>query len=657
LHVGDILYEEGASTPQEAGLGRDPGMKKKFVGGILLITAILILFMQIPVTEAYASSYASDFQLDILDRIAAKLPADLFDLFKESTNTTSANETEETSIASSESQVNQESTADTGSTSDTTASSEIESAAPSPSVEQILGSTHVVGNRAVLFLNNNDMFINEEGINDQSNQSISQDPNSLSLRNDGTIPKYTKVTYQGKAMIADQAYYSDNSLTTVAIPSEITEIGQFAYARSSVTQLTVPEGTQQIGYGAFYHCDDLYSVVLPASIHTVEPMAFMHTGWVDQFFLSGSDDYLIAGGVLVAYKGTADQITLPDQVRVIAADVFKDHKELKSVTLPQGLEVVGEGAFEGCTSLMTLKGGDNLKEIKDRAFQDCPLTYIRIPSTLTHIGLGAYDFSNTQKEMAQKVVVFEGITLPTLSYESTAQWLSNGAYRTTPLQDIMFAVIDKNTSENNLRDTILYSPIFPFMGIVGSITEDGFFQCRFTCINAHEFDLSSLPDSIKIGEATYPITGLDSMEYLPWTGNAVQPAGTVLFSGIEGATASLPDSQETFILQASPEADVTPMESAYRRAFQADLPENTVLYDLILTESTTGVPITNLGAREMLVTIPVPESLLGQDIRVYTLDRNGQLESVNAKVQTSNEKTQLTFMTNHFSLFAFCGDS
>ena len=30
-------------------------------------------------------------------------------------------------------------------------------------------------------------------------------------------------------------------------------IGEFAYARSSLTAVTLPEGVERIGYGAFYH--------------------------------------------------------------------------------------------------------------------------------------------------------------------------------------------------------------------------------------------------------------------------------------------------------------------------------------------------------------------------------------------------------------------
>jgi hypothetical protein len=646
LHVGGILYEKGSHAPQKAGLGRDPGMKKKFAGGILLITAIFILFIQIPVTEAYASSSA---ETTSTGRGGSRPTKGIPNVVLLS-GTTIALKPVPGSTLNSDSGIDVSEPASTGDddTTDTNGSAD----SVSSQSNQVLGSTHIVGNRAVLFLDNNDMVVNQGGRIDSFSENTTGSQIGIQ---DNALPKFTQVEYLGNKLIADQSFYQNDQLTEVNIPSGITEIGQFAYARSSVTKLYVPEGTKTIGYGAFYHCDSLTEVTLPSTIQSVEPMAFTHTGWMDQFLTSGTDDYLLSGGVLLAYKGNASQITLPNQVKVIAADVFKGHEELQSVTLPYGLEVVGEGAFEGCTSLTTITGGENLTQIKDRAFKDCPLTYIAIPASVNHIGLGAYDFTNTQKGSAQKTVVFAGITLPALSYEASAGRLSNRCYRTEPLGDVKFAVIDPNTSENHLKDTVLFDSDFPFMGIIGSITGDGFFQCRFTYINQHEFDPSALPGTVQIGDASYPITGVDTMEYLPWVGNADQEAGTVLFIGIEGANASLSASRESLILQAALPTDITSMKSAYQRVYQTNLPENTVVYDMTLMESTSSVPITKLDTQEMLVTIPVPESLMGQDIRVFTLDRNGQLEIINSKIQTLNDKTQLTFMTNHFSLFAFCG--
>jgi hypothetical protein len=524
----------------------------------------------------------------------------------------------------------------------------------------LIGSTRIVGNHAVVFINNSEMNINSPGdsstpVGEPGDDSDTLQPSASNSEKGGMLPKYTQVDYLGNFVIADQAFYDNQTLGSVTVPDQVKEIGQFSYARSSVRQISIPEGVEKIGYGAFYHCDDLLNVTLPASIQTVEPMAFTNSQWVDRFLSTGTEDYLITGGVLVAYRGKDTQITLPETVRVIAGEVFKGHKELRSVTLPSSLRVIGEGAFEDCTALDTVNMPEGVIQIKDRAFMGCPLTSISIPTSVTQLGLGAYDFTNTNKSTATKTVTFQGKSIPAISYETSAERLSNAAYRVYPLEDVYFAVIPTETTENDLGNTVLYNHMFPFQGIIGSISTDGFFVCRYTCIDKQDFDALSLPNTIQIGQTNYPISGLEGLEFLPWAANGSQSPGTVQVLGIDGASASIPGTLETLLLQAAPPQDSSAMETAYQRIYGASLPQNAVIYDMTLTDATNGLPITKLGTQEMTVTMPVPAALQGQTVGVLTLDRNGQLEMVDAQTLNTESGAQFTFTPSHFSLYAFYG--
>ena len=134
-------------------------------------------------------------------------------------------------------------------------------------------------------------------------------------------------------------------LSDVVLPQGITEIGEFAFSRSSLTGITIPGGTTTICYGAFYHCDDLNSVILPDTVIRVEAKAFTHTGWMDDFEENSMDDYLISGDILLAYKGDLPEVSIPDGVRVIADEVFRSHTELKKVHLPASVTNIGDSAF------------------------------------------------------------------------------------------------------------------------------------------------------------------------------------------------------------------------------------------------------------------------------------------------------------------------
>ena len=73
--------------------------------------------------------------------------------------------------------------------------------------------------------------------------------------------------------------------------------------------------------------------------------AFTHTGWLDDFEENSMDDFLISGDILVAYKGNLPEVVIPDGVRVIAEEAFRNHTELKKVHLPASVTDIGNDAF------------------------------------------------------------------------------------------------------------------------------------------------------------------------------------------------------------------------------------------------------------------------------------------------------------------------
>ena len=54
--------------------------------------------------------------------------------------------------------------------------------------------------------------------------------------------------------------------------------------------------------------------------------------------------------------------------------------------------------------------------------------------------------------------------------------------------------------------------------------------------------------------------------------------------------------------------------------------------------------------------MPVPESMKEENILVFALDRNGQLEKVKSERIKKNDVDSIRFETSHLSLFGFCGD-
>ena len=424
-----------------------------------------------------------------------------------------------------------------------------------------LGSSKVVGNRAVVFIDPGNLNVYDADL-----YTAAEDPMPAPVpvvdfsagRQKEGIPKYAIV--DGK-VVADQAYYKNTELTAVSLSESIREIGQFAFARSSLKEILIPQGVEDIGYGAFYHCDDLQTVSLPDTVRNVEPKAFQHTAWVEQFLNGNSaamGDFLVSGGVLVAYRGSAVDVTVPEGVRVIAAEAFQGHEEMKTVTFPQSLKVIGEGAFEDCSGLREIRLNQGLEQIKDRAFLNCATEKISVPASVKAVGLRALEGVEA---------VYEG-EIPKTAYETSATRLSNEAFR------------------------------------------------------APEPDAGAVASGVVVEEP-------------------------------DGATAVLEGAARNYVMQINESSDTTAMNAAFQRVFGEQLPGSAHVYNVNLADN-SGIPLMKLGRQMLTVVLPLPESLTGQELRLFSLDRNGQLEELSAELVTVEGQNALRFSTNTVSQWCLC---
>lgn len=511
----------------------------------------------------------------------------------------------------------------------------------------------------------------------------------------GSFPKYTVVNGD---TIAAQAYYDDDSASRT-IPGGIRRIGEFAYARASLTSARIPDGVEEIGYAAFYHCDGLTDVVIPDSVKEIGVSAFDKTLWLEQWKGNAGDgsNFLIVGdGILLAYRGQGGDVAIPESVKTIGAEAFKGRTGITGVQIPDSVSVIGEGAFEDCNHLQKIEGGKGLRQIRDRAFAGCPVQTVTIAPSVEEIGLRAFDCENIKNG----VVVFEGDTLPARSYENTATKLYRDTYRGPVFTGTRTYVIPAGVTD--LTGTCLSSAGTEFIGVIcrrGSVaaentdgstqesgTEDsaassGNGESAGTAENDADVTVSETQDAAS-DEAGGILTILRRRGGGPEAGETIEYGGAVYTleagspivfaddnageaqSGIMVNNNSYSIPQESAVTavmeggEGSYRIDIADSEEAvarigdrYKSIYGNKLPHSLHAYEINMTDTLTNVPITGLGKQRVEITMPLPSGVLQNNLHVVCLDEDGQLEEVDSRIVSVDGKDAVAFQAAHFSAY------
>lgn len=122
--------------------------------------------------------------------------------------------------------------------------------------------------------------------------------------------------------------------------------------------------------GAFNQCTELNSVKIPATVISIEELAFANSGLVS--------------------------IELPKSLTNIAAESFAYCHNLSSVTLPDSLITIGESAFQSCGNLGRIVIPASVEYIRSSAFSGCGIDTMIVKSMTPPIvsssdALGSYE--------------------------------------------------------------------------------------------------------------------------------------------------------------------------------------------------------------------------------------------------------------------------
>ena len=237
----------------------------------------------------------------------------------------------------------------------------------------VVAKTRIINGKAVVLIGkSNQKVYGGTGSNSSTETSQTQETSEESSSEPATQPTSPKQTEDGDT-IKQRAYYKQNNLTNYTISEKIKEIGRLSFAQSGLQSIEIPSNVTTIDYGAFYGCQDLKEVTIPDSVISIGTKAFADTPWLDNWLngtsKGGEDDFLIVGDhILLAYRGKGAKVEIPECVKQIGSEAFKNHQELTQITIPDSVGKIGADAFRNCSSLTRVDGGAGLQTIVRGAF-------------------------------------------------------------------------------------------------------------------------------------------------------------------------------------------------------------------------------------------------------------------------------------------------
>lgn len=160
----------------------------------------------------------------------------------------------------------------------------------------------------------------------------------------------------GGATSADLVDLIERDITSIEIPEGTTEIGYGAFSQcSSLNSVSIPDGVTKISQYAFSGCTSLTSVVIPGSVTTIESDAFANCFALYSLIIRYGVTNIGNGAFLGCASLTL--AVIPNSVTEIGVSAFAGCRLLASVTIPDSVLSIGKGAFSDCDSLADIYCG------------------------------------------------------------------------------------------------------------------------------------------------------------------------------------------------------------------------------------------------------------------------------------------------------------
>ncbi len=268
---------------------------------------------------------------------------------------------------------------------------------------------------------------------------ISEDGKTI-LNSDGT--KYLSTT----------DYYKDNpngyKIKNIIIDEGVTYIGDWAFYRVCVDELTIPEGVEETGIFCIRYSPTIKKINLPDSLKVLDDFAISRNYELETInFGTGLEKIGTAG---LQSNTSLKNVIFP-------ASLTQINTQLSPAYTNADINYDAVGLLEGCTSLKTVSLG-NVKAIPQRTFSGAAIENVVIPNTVEYIGEYAFykcgqlktvSFEqNSQCTLIDSYAFMNCSMLHSITGGTAIETIEGGAFNGTVLTDFEFSNSNKTFAQN-----------------------------------------------------------------------------------------------------------------------------------------------------------------------------------------------------------------
>lgn len=164
--------------------------------------------------------------------------------------------------------------------------------------------------------------------------------------------------------IGEHAFEKCSQLTGIEYPKSITKISDWAFHKTGIIDIIIPNTVVYIGKSAFEYCTNVEYINIPNSIQTLSSRAFA---------------YYTTGELYI-------DCNIPSSELIVGQSIFY-YSNISKITIGRNVQSIGDMAFELCqVKTIEYEQGNCLKEIGYGAFWCPQIEEVPIPHSVETIG-------------------------------------------------------------------------------------------------------------------------------------------------------------------------------------------------------------------------------------------------------------------------------